>query len=45
MSEFLKKHPAVTEIGDMILSIFSGSFSIDAVATVKIREFIKQKKL
>ena len=44
MSKSSKKHPALAEAGDAVLSILSGSFALLAVAAVGIKQLIPRKK-
>lgn len=44
MKEFMKKHPALEDTCDTVLSLLSGSFALLAVGSVWIKELIGQKK-
>ena len=44
MKEFMKKHPALEDTCDTVLSLLSGSFALLAVGIVWIRELISRKK-
>ena len=43
MKDFMKKHPAVEETCDTVLSLLSGSFALLAVGFVWIKELIDRK--
>ncbi len=38
MRDFPKKHPALAEAGDTLLSLLSGSFALAAIALAWLRE-------
>ncbi len=44
MKEFMKKHPALEDTCDTVLSLLSGSFALLAVGIVWIRELVSRKK-
>lgn len=44
MSNFSKKHPALADAGDTLLSVLSGSFALLAVAMVGIKQLIRKSK-
>ena len=44
MKEFMKKHPALEDTGDTVLSVLSSSFALLAVGFVWIRELVRRKK-
>jgi hypothetical protein len=44
MSKFTKKHPALADAGDTILSILSGSFALLAIVAVWIKSIVNKKK-
>ena len=44
MKNFMKKHPALEDTFDTVLSVLSGSFALLAVGFVCIRELIGRKK-
>ena len=43
MKEFMKKHPALEETCDIVLSLLSGSFALLAVGFVWVKELIDRK--
>lgn len=43
MKEFMKKHPALEDICDTILSLLSGSFALLAVGIIWVKELIGRK--
>lgn len=43
MKEFMKKHPALEDTCDIVLSLLSGSFALLAVGFVWVRELIARK--
>ena len=44
MHEFLKKHPALADACDTVLSLLSGSFALVAVGFIWLRERIGKHK-
>ena len=44
MKEFMKKHPALEDTCDTVLSLLSGSFALLAVGFVWIRELLGRRK-
>ena len=44
MKEFMKKHPALEDACDTVLSLLSGSFALLAVGFVWIKELVGRKK-
>lgn len=44
MKEFMKKHPALDDACDTVLSVLSGSFALFAVGFVWAKELIGRKK-
>ena len=44
MSDFSKKHPALAEAGDTVLSVLSGSFALLAVAFVWVKGLFRKRK-
>lgn len=44
MKEFMKKHPALEDTCDTVLSVLSGSFALLAVGFVWIKELSRRKK-
>ena len=44
MREFMRKHPAMEDTCDTVLSLLSGSFALLAVGFVWIKELIGRKK-
>ena len=44
MKEFMKKHPAIEDTCDTVLSLLSGSFSLLAVGFVRIKELVGRRK-
>ncbi len=44
MKEFMKKHPALEDTCDTVLSVLAGSFALLAVGLVWIKELIGRKK-
>ena len=44
MKEFLKKHPALEDSCDTVLSLLSGSFALLTVGFVLVKELIGRKK-
>lgn len=44
MKAFLKKHPALEDACDTVLSLLSGSFALPAIGFVWIRELVGRKK-
>ena len=44
MKDFMKKHPALDDSCDTVLSLLSGSFALLAVGFVWIRELVGRKK-
>ena len=44
MKEFMKKHPALEDTCDTVLSVLSSSFALLAVGFVWIRELVRRKK-
>lgn len=44
MSSFLKKHPALGDTCDAVLSLLSGSFALLAVARVWVKELAGKRK-
>lgn len=44
MKEFMKKHPALWEICDTVLSLLSGGFALLAVGFAWVKELIDKKK-
>ncbi len=44
MKEFMKKHPALEDTCDTVLSLLCGSFALAAVGLVWIRGLIGRKK-
>ena len=44
MKEFMKKHPALEDTCDTVLSLLSGSFALLAVSFVWIKERARRKK-
>ena len=45
MKNFMKKHPALDDTCDTVLSLLSGSFALLAVGLVLLKEHIGKKKL
>lgn len=45
MKEFMKKHPALEDTCDTVLSLLSGSFALLAVGFVWVKELIGRKVL
>lgn len=43
MKEFMKKHPALEDTCDTVLSLLSGSFALLAVGCVWVKELIDRK--
>lgn len=43
MKEFMKKHPALEDTCDTVLSLLSGSFALLAVGFVWVKELIDRK--
>ena len=44
MKEFMKKHPALEDACDTVLSLLSGTFALPAVAFSWVRELVERKK-
>ena len=44
MKEFMKKHPALNDACDTVLSVLSGSFALLAVGFVWVKESVVKKK-
>ena len=44
MMEFMRKHPALKDTCDTVLSLLSGSFALLAVEFVRIKELVERKK-
>ena len=44
MKDFIKKHPALEDACDTVLSVLSGSFALLAVVFVWIKELVGRKK-
>ena len=44
MKEFMKKHPALNDACDTVLSVLSGSFALLAVGFVWVKELVVKKK-
>lgn len=44
MKEFMKKHPALEDTCDTVLSLLSGSFALLTVGFVWIKELAQRKK-
>ena len=44
MKEFMKKHPALEDTCDTVLSLLSGSFALLAVGFAWIKELTQRKK-
>lgn len=44
MKEFMKKHPALEDTCDTVLSLLSGSFALLAVGFVWLRELLGRRK-
>ena len=44
MKEFMRKHPALKDTCDTVLSLLSGSFALLAVEFVRIKELVERKK-
>ena len=44
MKEFVKKHPALVNTCDTVLSLLSGSFALLAILFVWIKELVDRKK-
>jgi len=44
MSEFSKKHPALSEAGDTVLAILCGSFALVAGVVLWIAERVRRKE-
>ena len=44
MKEFMKKHPALEDNCDTVLSLLSGSFALLAVGLVWVKELARRKK-
>ena len=43
MKEFMKKHPALEDTCDTVLSLLSGSFALLAVGFVWVKELVGRK--
>ena len=44
MKNFMKNHPALEDICDLVLSLLSGCFALLAIGFVWVREFVGRKK-
>ena len=44
MKEFLKKHPALADAGDALMSLLAGSFALAAIAAAAVKELAERKK-